>query len=353
MSASQSPDELAVALLGEPLKLTRREVAERSGVSLNRARRFWHAFGFPTTGRDDVRFTDADCAAMRGVLEVAQAASMSEEAALSMARAFASTTSRLASWQVQLLTEDLAGWSEEPIHDPPHPVPDDGSPVIEDLWESPEVRTESGHAQEVVDALIEANPDIEKLLLYAWRRHLLDTLVRTAGQADAKDVLHGELVVGFADLVDFTSMVNGLSEREIARVVERFEAVAASIVVHHHGRIVKNVGDEVVFTCADPVCSAHIAVELIDTVRDDEVLPSVRVAMAQGPVVARHGDVYGPTVNRAARLADITHPDGALIDSALAALLSEDASLYVRPIRRRRLRGVGVVTPYRISPKAG
>ena len=58
--------------------------------------------------------------------------------------------------------------------------------------------------------------------------------------------------VGFADLVSFTNLVRTLSERELARVVQRFEGLASEIVTQHGGRVIKTVGDEAMFVAQDP-----------------------------------------------------------------------------------------------------
>ena len=76
------------------------------------------------------------------------------------------------------------------------------------------------------------------------------------------------------------------------------------------------------------------------------MLPQVRVGCAYGPVLARLGDVFGITVNRAARLTPLAHPGTVLIDRPLAAALASQSGFDVTPMRRRTLRGVGPVVPH-------
>lgn len=345
-------EDLATRLLGSPLDLSRGDVVERTGLSLRRLRRFWHALGFSAMESDDRRFAAADCQALVAMTELSQIGHLSESAALALTRGLASTSGKLAAWQIQLIAEEIAGLSEEPLHDPPGsswPMPvasglEDADP---DRWVS------DGHADPHatwLDTVLATNERFEQLLVYTWRRHLLDQLLSMSATDDPQLVLHPECVVGFADLVEFTSMVADLDELSTARLIERFEAVVTTVVVHEHGRVVKTVGDEVVFVCQHPEEAARIGLGIVRRVAMDEVIPEVRVALARGPVVGRHGDVFGRTVNLAARLRAVARPNTVVIDEAMAESL-QDTAFDVRDIRRRRLRGIGYVTPYRL--KAG
>jgi len=68
--------------------------------------------------------------------------------------------------------------------------------------------------------------------------------------------------------------------------------------------------------------------------------------VAYGSVVSRLGDLFGMTVNRAARLTPMAHPGSVLIDDHLADALRSQPGFALTPMRRRRLRGVGTVTPH-------
>jgi len=154
------------------------------------------------------------------------------------------------------------------------------------------------------------------------------------------------LAVGFADLVSFTLLVRRMSERELARVVQRFEALASDVVTAHGGRVIKTVGDEVLFVAMGAAPAAAIALDLVEAMAEDAVLPDVRVGMASGHVVSRLGDVFGTTVNRASRLTAAARPRTVLVDDALAASLASTSGFEMSPLRRRTLRGIGAVTPW-------
>ncbi len=125
--------------------------------------------------------------------------------------------------------------------------------------------------------------------------------------------------------------------------------MASDIVTAHGGRVVKTVGDEVLYTTRTPVPGVAIGLDLIDAFATDAVLPEIRVGCAYGPVVSRLGDVFGTTVNRAARLTSIANAGAVLADSGLATALVSQSGFHVKPLRRRTLRGVGMVTPHIVT----
>jgi len=189
--------------------------------------------------------------------------------------------------------------------------------------------------------------DLEPLLIYAWRRHLSAAISRMVTDAEPIEDQPGVVrSVGFADLVSFTRLVRRLSERELARVVQRFEALASDVVTAHGGRVIKTVGDEVLFVAIGAAPAAAIALDMVEAMTADDVLPDVRVGMASGRVVSRLGDVFGTTVNRASRLTAVARPRTVLVDDAIAASLVSTSGFEMSALRRRTLRGIGPVTPW-------
>jgi adenylate cyclase len=75
-------------------------------------------------------------------------------------------------------------------------------------------------------------------------------------------------------------------------------------------------------------------------------VPDVRVGVAYGPVVPLMGDLFGTTVNLAARLTAIARPGTIIVDSELADGLVDVPDVEVGRLRRRPARGIGFVQPY-------
>lgn len=325
------------ALLGRPASMGRREVSRIAGVSIRSARKFWHAMGFPVVQEGDAMFTEADLEALTRVATMVREDDLPEEFALSMTRAIARTMDRLAAWQAQLVTEEVArqrhGDEDAPAPDPGPPQPD-----------------RAGDAEAAAAWLTELTDQLEPLVLYVWRRQLTATIQR---MLTVEEDGTRPSVIGFADLVNFTSVVRRLTERDLARMVQRFEDLCTDIVTAHGGRVVKTVGDEVLFQTFEVAPAAAIALDLVEAMSEDDLLPSARVGMAHGPVVRRLGDVFGTTVNRASRLTSVAPPGGVYVDDALTRLLEPLSGFATLPTRRRSLRGIGEVAPSRLVRVTG
>jgi adenylate cyclase len=150
------------------------------------------------------------------------------------------------------------------------------------------------------------------------------------------------MAVGFADLVGFTSLSEQLSDRETAQLVERFEVTATDKVVGGGGRIVKMIGDEVMFS-ADVSDVGDIALSLAESFVSPG-LPLVRVGLASGRVVPQSGDLYGPAVNLAARATMAARPGTVLVSPSVADALRGDDRYQLVALPPQRLKGIGPVS---------
>ena len=112
-----------------------------------------------------------------------------------------------------------------------------------------------------------------------------------------------------------------MTRTELTDMVERFEEVTTGLITDHHGRVVKTIGDEVLFVLDDPKEAALLALELLEQHLDDDTFPEVRIGMAYGNVLHHMGDVFGPVVNLASRLTSVARPGSAVIDREMAESL--------------------------------
>ncbi len=345
---SPASDDVEARLLGQSRSMRPREVSARAAVSLRSARKFWHALGFPNVEDEDTVFTETDLLALRTMAGLVRDGVFDEPTALAMTRAFARTTDRLAVWQTQLMAEAMGEALGELPRTTQNPVTSEnpGTGVELDTTRAvPDPATARAAAVKLADIA----DDLEPLLVYAWRRHLSAAISRMV--SDSEPTLDSSGVVrcvGFADLVSFTRLVRRLSERELARVVQRFEALASDVVTAHGGRVIKTVGDEVLFVARGAAPAAAIALDLVEAMAEDDLLPDVRVGMASGQVVSRLGDVFGITVNRASRLTAVARPRTVLVDDAMAGSLANTSGFEMSPLGRRMLRGIGPVTPWNL-----
>jgi adenylate cyclase len=191
----------------------------------------------------------------------------------------------------------------------------------------------------------ELGEDFERLLVYVWRRHLAAAITRVeAMRADEDDLHTSTVTVGFADIVSFTALSNEISRERIGDLVELFESRCADVVTTSHGRVIKTIGDAVLFVNDDPVRAYDTAEGIITVIGRDARMPDVRLGLATGAVVMRLGDVYGPPVNMAARLVNVARRNRVIIDTVTADLLPDD-QFETRRLPARPMRGFGVIEP--------
>ncbi|WP_440099049.1 adenylate/guanylate cyclase domain-containing protein [Streptosporangium sp. H16] len=313
-------EQIKRLFVGASPRHTRIQVASLARLPQELTERIWRALGFATLPDDTVAFTDADVAVLERVRAMMEGGLLDDQTVIRMARALGQTTARLAQWQAEIMIGAMI--------DPGR------RPTDEDLTA-------------VMETSRRLLPDFEQMLVHVWRAQLAAAGTRLLALADITDEIvpaRLALAVGFADLVSFTRVSRELDERGLAELVEGFESRASDVVAEHGGRMVKTLGDEVFFTAADPRTAAVIALDLVGAIR--EYGPDVRIGLAYGPVLPIMGDVFGTTVNLAARLTAIARPGTVVADDRLAEALKDVPGVEVGRIRRRPARGLGVVQPY-------
>jgi adenylate cyclase len=311
--------ELESAILGENPSMTSEAVAEAAHVDLDQARRLWRALGFPDAG-DAAAFTGADLVALTTLVGTVESGAIDFDTAVRLTRAVGQTMARLADWQVATL-----------------------SARVEQLEAGDEATgSRIGSALRITEHV---GIPFERLLVYSWRRHLAAAVsrVEALGANDA-DLHTTEVTVGFADLVRFTALSNELDEDRIGDLVEIFESRCADVVAARHGRVIKTLGDSVLFVSEEPTRAMDIALSIVDVIGHDSRLPDVRLGLSTGSVVMQLGDVFGPPVNMAARLTGVARRNRVITDRATSDLLPP-ARFDSRPLPPRPLRGFGVVEP--------
>jgi adenylate cyclase len=317
--ADDGSEDLEQHILGEPRVYNAAELAASTGVDLEKARRLWRALGFPEHG-GAVAFTRSDAEALSTLFGLVDSGLIDFDLAVHLTRAVGQTMARLSDWEVSaLLTRVLELAREQSDGEDRLAI---GLRMIEEFSEP-----------------------FESLLLYVWRRHLAAAVARTEALGAREEDLHTtRLTVGFADIVQFTALSNQLSEERLGDLVELFEARCADVVAAQRGRVIKSIGDSVLFVHEDPIAAYEIAEGIIAVIGRDSRMPDVRVGLASGLVVLRLGDVFGPPVNMAARLTAVARRNRIIVDADTAELLPAD-QFETRRLPGRPVRGFGIVEP--------
>lgn len=307
-------DAIEARLMGHPRSMRRSEISRASGISQAQTATMWRSLGFARARDDEVFFGEADLEALRRFDALVQDGLLDNPTALALTRAVGRSTDRMAMWSLQLIADMVSG---------------DRGGIDSDV------------AQRTAALTVDLAERMSPLVDYVWRRNLSVAISRMIADSEPESHVGIVRTVGFADLVNFTQLVRRLSERELAQLVLRFESLASDIVGAHGGAIVKTVGDEVLFTHTAVEGAVDIAFDLRAAAEADDLVPTMRVGMARGRVLARLGDVYGTTVNRASRLTGAAKPGKIMVDQEVMDGLPDGAAVRVRRRKRVDLAGIG------------
>src|SRR5438128_2146748 len=107
------------------------------------------------------------------------------------------------------------------------------------------------------------------------------------------------------------------------------------------GRVVKTIGDEVMFIFDTPEVAVDVALRLVTVTGTD--VPPLRIGLARGPVLVRQGDCYGSTVNLASRIASVAKGGDVLVDTEVASAVTADSRFVVSSLGAIALKGFGPV----------
>lgn len=334
-------------ILGGVPTLTMQQLAERAGTSLELARRFWRSMGFADVAADEIRFTENDVAALGTVARLVDdtgtdalhpagapvlLGGMSTGSALEMLRAQSYTMDRLVLWQLETFVADIGQRLRL----------DDTSARLVAL----------DHVDEIVGSL-------SSQLEYVWRRHLASLVGRTDAEVASRgreeagpDLYPLSRSLGFVDIVSFTQRAQRMGRKELSAMLEDFESTARDVVTSRGARVVKTIGDAVMYIADELLTAADVVTALVEELQSGPEMLRVRASLVRGRVVSRSGDVFGPPVNLASRLVDTAEPGGIRMDEATALALTSGpgADLYqVQPCHEVVAKGLGNVTPWSLA----
>lgn len=275
-------------LLAPGTSISLEEAAAATHTEVDVLRAVMRAAGFPP---DEVRLTEQS---LRLFEEFANARALfSDDEALHFTRVMGASLARIAEAANSLFLVDIEG----PIK---ANAPSELALAQQSLLASQSLESVSG----AIGTL--------------FRMHMLDATMRSReARRFASDPDLVPLAVGFVDLVGFTPLTAASSARELISLVVSFESRAYDIVNDHGGRLVKLIGDEVMFTTIEPAAACAIALDMFAALGEEaEVTP--RGGIAYGDMLAHGGDYYGPVVNLASRVADIAVPWEILVTEEVA-----------------------------------
>jgi adenylate cyclase len=295
-------------------RYTGEEIAAKTDMSEEFLLRLWRAAGFPEVATDVVAFSEADLEMLR--LISGARSLFGEDAVMQLTRVIGSSLAKIADAVVSAFLVNI----EVPI------VEQDPAGLA------------VAQANVAATALL---PGLSRAMDILLRRHILAgrRSLRALQETGAAGFEVQDLAVGFVDLVGSTALTQQLAVGDLGRALSEFETRVADSVVEQRGRVVKLIGDEVMFVAPGVALACEIALDVADAFAAHPVLPPVRAGIAAGEVLTRDGDYFGPVVNLAARLVKAAEPGTVTVsDTARPAL--EAAGFRCEPTGTHALKGI-------------
>ena len=173
----------------------------------------------------------------------------------------------------------------------------------------------------LAEKIIEVDPDMAEGLLGDGKINDAGA-VMMPNPAEGRDT--GMRSVMFTDIVGSTAITQRLGDAAGVRLVNLHDEVVRAALAGHGGRVVKHTGDGIMssfFSAAAAVrCAGHIQRELARHRQgndDGETPLRVRIGAAAGEPVEQRHDLFGTTVQLAARLCAHAQPDQVVVSGDL------------------------------------
>lgn len=281
-----------------------RAAAERLGVPLADLAHAWQALGLTVSDPDLPSLSQADVDALASWRTINAVAGV--DAALNFLRIIGVTMARLAEASGTMIRQ--------------------AQPDLLMTHTRDELTTARAYR-----AVAELVPGISALMDSVWRHHI------TSARAYFEDVIHDSSAmvtcgVGFADLSGFTVLTQQLSPTELSDLLVEFSGAVSDVVHAAGGRVVKFIGDEVMWVTAAPEELVKIATDLVEYPRARETGLGVRAGLGYGLVLAIGGDYFGTPVNLAARLVSVAAPGQILAAADVRDVLPDRPATRLDPL---------------------
>lgn len=294
----------AILRSGRPT-YTLRTAAAALGVPLAEVTQAWAALGLTCAGPDDLLLSQADVDGL--ATWAAMKTAIGDDAAFGLLRVIGSAMARLAEAESSMIRAGLPDVQINHTHD--------------ELTTAQAYRT-----------AVEFIPRIATMIDAVHRHHVIGARTYFEGvvRGTSPSVVCG---IGFADLSGFTALTQMLTPTKLSGLLNEFSTVVSDVVHANGGRVVKFIGDAVMWVSPTPEMLVKVASDLVGHPKAREAHLQVRAGLDYGEVLAISGDYFGNTVNLAARLVAAAEPGQILAAAAVHEQLPEWPAVLQEPLQ--------------------
>ena len=178
---------------------------------------------------------------------------------------------------------------------------------------------------------------------HVWTEHAVNHVEEALESSGLQQRVPQPPAICFVDLTGYTRLTEERGDEAAAQVAGRLVALVNDISRRRGGRPVRWLGDGGMFYFREPGTAVVAGLDLVE--RGPAVdLPPAHVGIHTGPVISQDGDVYGGTVNLAARIASYAQA-GQVVVSQETTQRSGDRQVRFDPLGAIELKGVAKPLP--------
>src|SRR6266404_9187134 len=175
----------------------------------------------------------------------------------------------------------------------------------------------------VAEKIIQVQPELAEGFFGAAETNAAGAVVVPGGGADERDP--GIRTILFTDIVESTTLTQTLGDEAAMALLDVHNTIVRNALSDLGGREVKHTGDGIMASFVSTAGAVRCAIQIQrELARHEEAHPErplkVRVGAAAGEPVEQHHDLFGSTVQLAARLCSHAEPEQILVSNAIAEL---------------------------------
>jgi class 3 adenylate cyclase len=175
----------------------------------------------------------------------------------------------------------------------------------------------------VAEKVIQVEPEVAELFFGGTEVNAAGAAILPGADADVRDP--GIRTILFTDIVDSTSLTRRIGDEAAMELLGVHDSIVRDALAELGGREIKHLGDGImasfVSAAAAVKCASRVQREVTRHGRENKDRPfNVRLGIAAGEPVEHHNDLFGVTVQLAARLCSHAQAQQILVSNVVAEL---------------------------------